>query len=295
MRCGNFSGFVLGLALTMAATAASAQSLSDLGPRAPAMAAFVAVADDGSAVLWNPAGLVFGPLFNLSLDFGRSASQSADLPRFPADAGRQQNTLIALALPPVGVSYTRISALAVAPRSPAVVGTGDRQEEQVLLRSVVTSALGVTVLQSLGDYVTVGATLKVVRGGSQRAIGTVGSWDEGFDRAESLERSGSTKADADFGAMAAWRTVRAGLVIRNVSEPTFDGGSGNELTVRRHARVGGLGRSLARPGADDCRGRRRHDARVCGRRRTARCRGRRRTVGWAAPECAGRRSRQHRR
>ena len=202
------------------------------------MAAFVAVADDGSAVVWNPAGLVFGPLFNLSLGFGRTTSQSDELPRFPAEAGRQLNTLITLALPPLGVSYTRISSLAVEPRSPAVVGTGDRQEEQVLLRSVVTSALGVTVLQSLGDYVTVGATLKVVRGGAERAISTVGSWEEGFNRAESLERSGSTKADADLGAMFAWRTVRAGLVVRNVSEPTFDGGSIDELTVRRHARVG---------------------------------------------------------
>lgn len=238
MRRLNFRAVVLSLVFALAAEGASAQSLSELGPRAPAMAAFVAVADDGSAVLWNPAGLVFGPLFNLSLDFGRTSSQSDDLPQFPAQAGRQQNTFLTVGLPPVGLSYTRISSLALQPRSPAVVGTPDRQEEQVLLRSVVTSALGVTVLQSLGDYVTVGATLKVVRGGAQRAIGTVSSWDEGFDRAESLERSGSTKADADFGAMFSWRTVRAGLVIRNVSEPMFDEGSGNELTVRRHARVG---------------------------------------------------------
>ena len=228
----------LGLAFTVVAEPASAQSLSDVGPRAPAMAAFVAVADDGSAVLWNPSGLVFGPLFNLSLDVGRSTSQSDDLPGFPAEAGQAQNTLIALALPPLGISYTRTSALTVEPRSPAVVGTADRQEEQVLLRSVVTSALGVTVLQSLGDYVTVGATVKVVRGSGERALGTVSSWDEGFDRAESLERRGSTQADVDIGAMFAWRAMRAGLVIRNLSEPTFESGSSHELTLRRHARVG---------------------------------------------------------
>jgi hypothetical protein len=238
MRFGNTLGVSLGLAVTLAAQAVSAQSLSEIGPRAPAMAAFVAVADDGSAVVWNPSGLVFGPLFNLSIDVGRATSESADIPRFPADAGQQHNTLIALALPPLGVSYARMSSLAVEPRSPAGVGTGDRQEEQVLLRSVVTSALGVTLLQSLGDYVTVGATLKVVRGSGERALGTVSSWDEGFDRAESLERRGSTRADADIGAMVAWRMVRAGLVIRNVSEPTFDGGSSHELTLRRHARVG---------------------------------------------------------
>jgi hypothetical protein len=304
MRSRNQRAFVCGLAILLGARAASAQSLADIGPRAPAMAAFVAVADDGSAVLWNPSGLPFGPIFNLSIDLGRTTSRSADVPRFPADAGRQHSTLIALALPPLGISYTRVSTLAVEPRSPAVVGTGDRQEEQVLLRSVVTSALGVTVLQSLNDYVTVGATLKVVRGAAERILGAAGSWDEGFDRAERLERGGSTKADADVGAMFAWRAVRAGLVVRNVTEPTFDGGASDGLTVRRHARVGvawgdrwpGQARTIVAADADTTRvlavdGERRDVAvgaeRWVGTRMSVRAGVRASTVGDARPVVSG--------
>jgi hypothetical protein len=229
---------LLSAALMLLPTAAWAQTLNDIGPRAPAMGAFVAVADDASAVAWNPSGLVFGPVFNLTIDLGRSTSRTGPTPRFPAEGGEQQSTLIALGLPPFGISYIRNSALAVEAPSPAVGSTPDREEGQVVLRSVVTSALGATVLQSIGDYVTVGATVKVVQGGEGRAIGAADSWDEGFDLAERLERRGSTKVDADLGAMLAVGRLRAGLVVRNVSEPEFDGDEGIELTVPRHARVG---------------------------------------------------------
>jgi len=224
--------------LDTCAGAASAQGLEELGPRAPAMAAFVAVADDASAVLWNPSGLVFGPIFNITLDFGRSTGQTADLPRFPAVAGRGQHTFIAFGLPPVGLSYTRISSVAVVTRSPAGMGTEDREEEQVLLRAVVTSALGATVLQSVGDYITVGATLKLVRGGEGRAIAEVERWSEAFDRADRLERPGTTTVDADLGGMLSVGPVRAGVVLRNVGEPDFEVADGVDLVVRRHARVG---------------------------------------------------------
>ena len=224
--------------LDTSAGVASAQGLEELGPRAPAMAAFVAVADDASAVLWNPSGLVFGPVFNITLDFGRSTSQTADIPRFPAVAGRGQHTFIAFGLPPVGLSYTRISSVTVVTRSPAGMGTEDREEEQVLLRAVVTSALGATVLQSVGDYITVGATLKVVRGEAGRAIGHVESWSEAFDHADRLERPGKTVVDADLGGMVSVGRIRAGVVLRNLGEPDFEAADGRELVVRRHARVG---------------------------------------------------------
>jgi hypothetical protein len=225
------------VAMLVPATTAGAQGIDEIGPRAPAMAAFVAVADDASAVVWNPSGLVFGPIFNLTLDLGRSTSRTAPAPVFPADADQRHSTLVAFGIPPFGLSYTRISTLVATPASPAVVGTPDREVEQVLLRSVVTSALGATVLQSLGDYITVGATVKVVRGGEGRGRGAAGSWDESFDLAERLERRGSTKVDADIGAMVALRQLRAGLVVRNMTEPTFDA-DGGDVRLARHARVG---------------------------------------------------------
>jgi hypothetical protein len=238
MKTKFFRCLALACLLDTCAGAASAQGLEELGPRAPAMAAFVAVADDASAVHWNPSGLVFGPIFNITIDLGRSTSQTDPAPRFPAAAGRGQNMFIAFGLPPVGVSYTRISSVAVVTRSPAAVGTEDREEEQVLLRAVVTSALGATVLQSVGDYITVGATLKVVRGGEGRAIGQVESWSEAFDHADRLERPEKTTVDADLGGMVSVGRIRAGVVLRNVGEPDFEAADGRALVVRRHARVG---------------------------------------------------------
>ena len=90
--------------------------------------------------------------------------------------------------------------------------------EQVLVRSLVTSHLGVTVLQSLGDYLTVGATRQSwFAAASAPATVACRSWDDGFDLAESLERGGSTKADVDVGAMLAVGALRVGLVVRNVT------------------------------------------------------------------------------
>ena len=68
----NFMGqkFVASAAVILSAlvpVCAGAQGLEAVGNRAAAMTAFVAVADDASAVVWNPSGLAQGPFFNLSL------------------------------------------------------------------------------------------------------------------------------------------------------------------------------------------------------------------------------------
>src|SRR5215204_440103 len=108
----------------------------DPGVRAAGMGgAFTAVADDGSAVFWNPAGLGTGAFFSLVLDRNTAEDGSA--------------TLIALGTPPLGLSYYRTA-------------TGDRANGR---NSLVAHHAGVTVVQSLGDRgLTVGATLKAVRG-----------------------------------------------------------------------------------------------------------------------------------
>lgn len=222
-------------------SAGAAQGLETLGNRAAGLSAFVAVADDASAVAWNPAGLIMGPLFNLSLDLGRSTSVPDEARVIGGGrAGRVSTALIAFAVPPLGLSYYRIGATAVAGDGSAVGGSPGRQEGQVFVRSLVTSHLGATVLQSLGDHVTVGTTIKFVHG--RMVAGTVAAetWDEGFDRAEVLESRGSTRGDLDAGAMFAIGRVRAGLVVRNILEPTFgDVDIGEpEMTLARHARGG---------------------------------------------------------
>ncbi len=50
---------------------------------------------------------------------------------------------------------------------------------------------------------------------------------------------GSNKVDLDIGVMAVASFGRAGLTVRNVTEPSFDTGSGDELPLQRQARAGG--------------------------------------------------------
>ena len=220
------------------ASPVSAQGLETLGSRAAALAAFVAVADDASAVAWNPSGLVSGPIFNLNIDLGRSTNQPDD-PLMPDDhAADGATTLVALGTTPVGVAYYRLRTTSFIVANPAVVGTPDRQNRQVLVRTLVTSHLGATVQQSLGDYVTVGATIKLVRGSVGTAGVTAASWDEAFDRADLLEREGSTRGDVDLGAMFAAGRMRAGLVVRNTTAPSFDADAGDAVTLERHVRAG---------------------------------------------------------
>ena len=223
----------------------SAQSLETLGSRASAMAAFVAVADDASAVAWNPSGLVSGPLFNVQIDLGRSTNRPDHPPERGDVAGRLGSTLVAIGTTPVGVAYYRMSDTSFAIADPAVVGSPDREEEQqVLVRTLVTSHLGATVQQSVGDYLTLGATIKLVRGSVGVATVTASTLDRAFDRADAVDRQGSTRADVDAGAMFAAGRVRAGIVVRNVTAPSFEGrgASGTDpeprATLERRARVG---------------------------------------------------------
>jgi hypothetical protein len=238
-------GGVLTLLLTLTSPSlAVGQGLESLGSRAAAMAAFVAVADDASAVVWNPSGLVSGPLFNITLGLGRTTDAPDGAPGPEDAAGQLGSTLIAIGTTPVGLAYYRISNRSVQGATPAVSGSADRETRGAIARTLVTSHLGVTVQQSVGEYVTLGATLKIVRGSVGGAVVTGSSWDEAFDAAEAIEGRGSTRGDLDIGAMLAAGRVRAGLVVRNVTAPTFgedvvdDGGALSGVTLERHARVG---------------------------------------------------------
>src|SRR5689334_13056114 len=82
------------LLLAAAARPVHAQAEPVVGVRAAGMGgAFTAVADDASAVFWNPAGLGSGSFFSLVIDRNVHDDDSA--------------TLIALGTPPLGVSYYR--------------------------------------------------------------------------------------------------------------------------------------------------------------------------------------------
>jgi hypothetical protein len=240
---------MLGAAVTLMVVSvwpagALAQGLESLGNRAAALAAFVAVADDASAVAWNPSGLVSGPIFNITFGLGRITDEPEDPPPAGGRAGRLGTTLVALGVTPVGLAFYRIASVSAQISNPAVLGSPDRENRQALVRTLVTSHFGATVQQSIGDYLTLGATLKLVRGSVSRATVAGDSWDEAFDLAGRFERRGATRGDLDIGAMLAAGRMRAGVVVRNVTTPTFDeghnGGDGENdaMTLQRHARVG---------------------------------------------------------
>lgn len=211
--------------IVLAPVAAAAQTFDSVGTRARGMGgAFVAVADDGSAVYWNPAGLAGGAYFSLVLD-GTTAKAAPD----PAlQAGKETGGLLALSTPALGISYYRLRT-ASARLAPV---PGEFQVE-----ALVTHHAGVTLVHSLTDGIAVGATVKLVRGTAAAAIGPAASAESLLDEADLLGRTGS-RADLDVGLMARGSLGSLGLTLRNLTEPSFETGSGTSLDLDRQARAG---------------------------------------------------------
>jgi hypothetical protein len=132
--CDRRCGWTLILLMGWA-TSGFAQAEAPVGVRATGMGgAFTAVADDGSAAFWNPAGFATGSFFSLVVD-----SNSLD---------RRSGLLVALGTPPLGLSYYRTAI--------AEVKNGRN--------TLVAHHAGVTLVESLGGRLAVGTTLKVVHG-----------------------------------------------------------------------------------------------------------------------------------
>jgi hypothetical protein len=176
-------------ALLAGAAPAAAQSSPPVGVRAAGMGgAFTAVADDGTAPFWNPAGLASGSFVGLTLDgnvFDRESAFSAGL-----------------ATPPLGLTYYRSTSTA----PPA----GDRNAP------VVTAAIhhaGVTLVQSLGDRgLAVGSTLQYVHGNGANAFDA----NAGVMASGSLGQVGVTVHNLfapSLGDIHLDRRVRAGLAL----------------------------------------------------------------------------------
>lgn len=208
-----------------AAAPVEAQPFEGPGARAQGMVAFVAVADDASAVYWNPAGLASGAYFSLLLD--RTDAETATLGN---RGGSRSTWMLALGTPALGVSYYRLRSTTVAP------GVSLPANQLTGVESLVTHHAGFTLVQSVASHVAVGATVKVVRG--------VAAEGDSPDTAEDLLDDwelmgvGSTRVDADLGVMVTGNLLRAGLTVRNVSRPSFDTQADGELRLDRQARAG---------------------------------------------------------
>jgi hypothetical protein len=92
---------------------AQASTFGGVGTRAEGMGgAFVAVADDASAVYWNPAGIAMGATFDAQFSMGREST-----------------LFVGAALPVLGASYYRIRQAAgfTTVSAPLTDKTGDRE------------------------------------------------------------------------------------------------------------------------------------------------------------------------
>jgi hypothetical protein len=192
--------FSLLLSLTYP-VAAHGQSFGGVGTRAEGMGgAFVAVADDASAIYWNPAGIATGATFDLQVSKG-------------PDSG----LFIGAALPVLGAGYYRTREVT---GLPTVSATPDRQNGsgQVHLRRLETTNFGVTVVQTVAPGLVIGTTARMVKGF--------------VDSVES-----ATTFDFDAGAiMSAWN-LRFGVTARNILEPEFESGDGM-VRMKRQFRAG---------------------------------------------------------
>jgi len=207
-----------------------AQTFEAVGTRAAGMGgAFVAVADDSSAVYWNPAGLALGgALFGLVVDSGRSQSDPTD----ERNGGKQSGTLLALTTPPLGLSYYRLSATRVSIPG-AQIGV-----PPVVFEQLTTHHAGVTLVQSVTPAIAIASTFKAVRGSASTAILLDGNRDALLDDDPAVPTRASTRFTADVGVMARLGATRIGVTVRNVTEPDFDTADGGKIELKRQSRAG---------------------------------------------------------
>ncbi len=216
----------------------TAQTIDALGTRAAGMSgAFVAVADDASAAYWNPGGFASGSFFSLVLD---RTSAKAEPPDSSLGSSRS-GWLLALGAPALGISYYRLQSTRLNPAFPTAEAAADRNvsgADDVRVRTLVSHHAGATLVQSILPGVAVGATLKLVRGIAAVDVRPPGDRDSLLDEGSALLGRASNKFDADLGVMATFGSLKAGLTVRNLTEPEFEAPGGERLGLERQVRGG---------------------------------------------------------
>lgn len=232
------SGHALAIlgAAWLSATSAEAQSL---GTRASGMGqAFVAVADDASSVYWNPAGMATGAYISFVVDVGAGDADSGGS-RGHEGASSHNAQLLAFTLPPLGLGYYRLSTVVAGPDEAAGMAGPSREEGRRNLQGLTTSHLGVTLAQSLNQYLVVAGTVKLVRGEVTRGQVDLADASDALDAADGLPSRSTSRGDVDAGVMLAVEQWRVGLVARNLTTPSFDApDEGAPVELGREARVG---------------------------------------------------------
>ena len=204
---------LIAVVLALLAMARVAAAQGDVGTRAAGMAgAFVAVADDATAVYWNPAGVGTGSIVSVVLDAGRFRLGSVPLQNIQDE--EDTGAIVALAATAIGAAYYRLGTYGTSTVEPAGMSPKSREEVLRSVHALTTSTVGVSFVQSLGEHVVVGATPKLVHA------------------------DGALTGDVDAGLMASANRFRFGLVARNLTTPEF-GDGGNAIELDREVRIGG--------------------------------------------------------
>ncbi len=213
-------------------TSAFAQPVELVGTRALGMAgAFVAVADDPSAVYWNPAGLADGHLVGVSADLQRLDQPARDFSAGAVPAAAR-SYLVAGATPPLGLAYYRIGHA-------GHFSAGQSGSASPDLARLVTDQVAVTLVQTVWQSLTIGAALKFLHGSAGSGVADPASTpSEIRDQAWDLASRGSSAFDVDLGARGTVGPVSLGLVARNLAASGFDAPSGTTLTLDRQVRIG---------------------------------------------------------
>jgi hypothetical protein len=176
--------------------------------------AFVAVADDATAVYWNPAGVGTGAIFSAVFDAGRFQTGATE--RQETATEEDTGAVMAFSATAIGLAYYRLGTYGTdTAAEPAVASPDSREEVRRNVHALTTSTIGVSLVHSLSDHIVLGVTPKVMRGLSHSAV------------------------DVDAGLIAWVDRFRFGLVGRNLTTPSFGGDGGREFELDREVTIGG--------------------------------------------------------
>lgn len=210
------------------------------GVRAQGLAgAFTGVADDASAVYWNPAGIAVGSLVSGVIDFGETTQLPGAAQIGPGT--RDTTGMVAFSATALGFAYYHLATYTAGTAEPAGVGPDGREEVGRSVHAVVTGVIGVSLLQSLSEHIVVGVTPKWVRGGVRDGVSTERDINAALDSAAALEGPTSTKFDVDASVMMHANRFRFGVTGRNLTTPEFlvNGVDGAVVEIDRQVRIGG--------------------------------------------------------
>ena len=218
----------LGFAQFLARPAHAQVGFDVLGARAMGMAgAFVAVADDPVAGHWNPAGLIEGPMAGLTIGWDSFHFRDQKAPA-STGIGRMATSGMSFGSWPVGVSIQRFTA----------AGIHRRNTQTLSVEALRATQVGFTVLQSIGDRIVAGATLKYVRGAAANLAVAAGNAADVLETGLNAASTAGNTFDLDVGVLVRTDRLRAGLSLKNLRRPGLVTIGGSPIHLERRVRLG---------------------------------------------------------